>query len=213
MIVSLTGSIEELGVDRLVLNVRGVGYELGISSQTHAYLATLEDEVSILCRLVVREGSMSLYGFHSAEERLLFDKLCQIGGVGPKLALSILSAYGARELSGIVRLQDDSALMDIPGVGKKMAARLVIELQSIFDAHPELCVDEDSSSKALGSVDATVNAVADEVASALCSLGFSHDEVDQALRMLSSEEISDPAVAIGAALRQLGGGLRVGSRS
>ena len=103
MIVQLTGTLVELTASHVVLDVGGVGYELGVSAVTAASLpASGTPGVTLLARLQVREDAMTLFGFSSREERALFDRLCAISGVGPKLALSVLSTFTPSQVAGVV---------------------------------------------------------------------------------------------------------------
>ena len=208
MIVSLTGYIEYLDSKSLILNVGGVGYELGITSYCYDYLkGHEEDEVHILTRYIVREDSQTLYGFYCLEERILFDKLCSISGVGPKLALIILSSYTPQELYQIVRLDDVASLTSISGVGKKMASRLMIELKAIFEATPSLMSNNEDTDVLDRSK------VVDDVVDALVGMGFARDEVLKSFKEADDETLSDSKRALTFALKQLGGGYHVGSRS
>ncbi len=208
MIVSLTGYIEHLEKDSLVLNVRGMGFEIGISSHCCEWLQQQnKEEVSLLTRFVVREDKQALFGFYSSEERLCFDMLCSVSGVGPRLALGILSAYTPRELFEIIRLEDISKLVAVSGVGKKMASRLMIELKEQIESNAHLLSFE---------VDGTMDEITPElgdVIDALVGMGFERDEAYKSLRGASSDALSDPKRALSYALKQLGGGLYVGSRS
>ncbi len=207
MIVALTGCVEHLDSHTLVLNVRGVSLELGITSHCYSYLESLNtDEVKILTRYIVREDNQSLFGFYCSEERVLFDKLCLISGVGSKLALAILSAYTHAQLYQLIRLDDVSGLMSISGVGKKMASRLMIELKAIYESNPELIADDSTELPA-------VSNIIDDVVEALMNMGFEHDEILHALKEADDETLLDVQSLLTYALRRLGGGYHVGSRS
>lgn len=208
MIVSVTGCIEHLDKSHLVLKAGSLSYEMAIT--THLYNRLMkcgDEEVSVLVRLVVREDSMSLFGFVSIAERTLFDKLCQVSGVGPKLALSILSAYTPTELFHIADSQQDSKLLKISGVGKKMAIRLIVELDAIFDKFPELaeldvCADLNS----------THTDIQTDVIEALVGMGFERSEVVGVFDGASYDILVDPHAALRYALRQMGGVSHVGSK-
>lgn len=207
MIVQLTGTLVELTASHAVLDVGGVGYELGISSTTAAALPQVgEAGVTILTRFVVREDSMTLYGFSSREERTLFDKLTQISGVGPKLALAVLSTFTAPELARVSIAGDTSQITRVPGVGKKLANRLMLELQNIFAGESELSALAGVSSPA-GAGAAPVQApVIEEASAALLSMGFTPQEVELALSEFEQDESATVERALGFALRRLGGG-------
>ncbi len=206
MIVSLTGTIEQLDKNILILNVRGIGYELGISSHCYEYLLQQDKtEIHILTRFIVKEDTQTLYGFYCHDERLLFDKLCSVSGVGPKLALSILSTYTTSELYHITRSKNENQLNSIVGVGKKMAARLLVELTNIFESYPNLIVKSEQDNRN--------NSIFDDLIDALIGMGFARDEVLKSLKEADDEVLSDPQLALMYALKQLGGGSHVGSRS
>ena len=120
MIVQLTGTLVEVLPSRVVIDVGGVGYELGVSSTTAASLPHAgEAGVTVLTRMIVREDAMELYGFATREERALFDQLRAISGVGPKLALAVLSTFTASQLATVVATEDAARMAQVPGVGKK----------------------------------------------------------------------------------------------
>ena len=137
MIVQLTGTLVEAMPTYAVLDVNGVGYEMGISHQTAAELPSVGSAgITLLTRLVVREDAMELYGFISREERALFDKLVAITGVGPKLALAVLSTYKPAALATIVATADLNRLAQVPGIGKRKAQRLLVDLEQSSPMSP-----------------------------------------------------------------------------
>ena len=139
MIVQLTGTLLEVTPSRIVMDVGGVGYELGVSSTTAASLPHVgEAGVTVLARMIVREDAMELYGFATREERALFDQLRAISGVGPKLALSVLSTFSPGALAQVVIGQDAARMAQVPGVGRKKASRLLVELSDVFSKNAEL---------------------------------------------------------------------------
>ena len=139
MIVQLTGTLLEVTPSRVVMDVGGVGYELGVSSTTAASLPHVgEAGVTVLARMIVREDAMELYGFATREERALFDQLRAISGVGPKLALSVLSTFSPGALAQVVMGQDAARMAQVPGVGRKKASRLLVELSDVFSKNAEL---------------------------------------------------------------------------
>ena len=129
MIVQLTGTLVEVLPTHVVLDVGGVGYELGVSSTTAAALPGVgEAGVTILTRLVVREDAMELFGFASQEEKKMFTRLLSVSGIGPKVALSILGSMPIRDLTLAIVTGDVASLSRAPGVGKKTAQRIALEL-------------------------------------------------------------------------------------
>ncbi len=110
-----------------VVDVSGVGFELGISGSTAATLPTPGGEVRLYTRMQVREDAMTLFGFSSKDERTMFDRLVSVSGVGPRLALAVLSTYTVGQLYSLVMAEDDKGMAKVPGVGKKTAQRLILE--------------------------------------------------------------------------------------
>lgn len=207
MIVQLTGTLVELSASHAVLDVAGVGYELGISAVTAASLPEVgTPAVTLLCRLVVREDAMTLFGFSSREERALFDKLCAISGVGPKLALSVLSTFTPAQLAGVVIADDASQMGRVPGVGKKLASRLLLELESVFAKDPSLASLAGASAfVASGAVVSSVpSTVEGDVVAALLAMGFTSEEASLALEGHEEAGCTDTKSALEFALKRLG---------
>lgn len=134
MIGRLTGVLLEKNPPTLVLDVHGVGYEVDAPMSTFYALPALGESVSLLTHMVVREDAQLLYGFATRTERVLFRALLKVNGVGAKVALSILSGMSADEFISCVATKDITALVRVPGIGKKTAERLLIELQDKFDS-------------------------------------------------------------------------------
>lgn len=133
MIGSLTGVLVEKNPPSLLLDVQGVGYEVDAPMSTFYVLPDLTDSVSLFTHLVVREDAQLLYGFASRTERALFRALLKVNGVGAKVALAILSGMSSDEFLACVSTKDLNALVKIPGIGKKTAERLLVELQDRVD--------------------------------------------------------------------------------
>lgn len=214
MIVQLTGTLVESLPTHIVLDVHGVGYELGVSSTTAAALPPVgESGVTVLTRLIVREDAQELYGFAMREERALFDQLRAISGVGPKLALAVLSTFSPSQLAAVVAGQDAARMAQVPGVGKKKASRLLVELSDVFSKNAELrglVGLTDTAPGALplapaGSAPAVPTAEA-EAAEALLSMGFSPQEAQLALEGREEAGALTVEDALRYALRRLGGG-------
>jgi len=134
MIGRLTGVLLEKNPPSLVLDVQGVGYEVDAPMSTFYSLPELNEQVSLFTHLVVREDAQLLYGFASRTERVLFRALLKVNGVGAKVALSILSGMSTDEFLTCVSTKDVTALVRVPGIGKKTAERLLVELQDKVDA-------------------------------------------------------------------------------
>lgn len=129
MIGRLRGELLEKHPPQLLIDVNGVGYEVEASMNTFYRLPELGRQVTLFTHFVVREDAQLLYGFADREERLLFRTLIKVNGVGPKLALTILSGISANDFVRSVHDQDTAALVRLPGVGKKTAERLIVEMK------------------------------------------------------------------------------------
>lgn len=210
MIVHLTGTLVELLPSYAVLDVGGVGYELGISSSTATALPQVGTAgVSIYTRLIVREDAMDLYGFATREERSVFDKLVAISGVGPKLALSVLSTFTPAQLAVVVSTQDIARMATVPGVGKRKGQRLLVELEGVFAKDKELqgLVGMEMPSAAASVAPSTAVTIAQEANEALLSMGFTPREAEIALEGLDEAGVTTIEQALSFALRRLGGGM------
>jgi holliday junction DNA helicase RuvA len=214
MIVQLTGTLVEVLPSHIVIDVHGVGYELGCSSTTAAALPPAgEAGVTVLTRLIVREDAQELYGFATREERALFDQLRAISGVGPKLALAVLSTFTAAQLATVVATEDAARMAQVPGVGKKKASRLLVELSDVFSKNAELRglvglsatapgalkLDGSAQGAASPSVDA-------EAAEALLSMGFTPQECELALEGHEAAGAVTIEKTLAYALKRLGSG-------
>ena len=209
MIVQLTGTLLEVTPSRIVMDVGGVGYELGVSSTTAASLPHVgEAGVTVLARMIVREDAMELYGFATREERALFDQLRAISGVGPTLALSVLSTFSPGALAQVVIGQDAARMAQVPGVGRKKASRLLVELSDVFSKNAELrgLVGLSEPDAALPLSAAPSAGVESEAAEALLSMGFTSQEAELALE--GHEEAGAVTIeqVLAYALRRLGSG-------
>lgn len=212
MIVQLTGTLIEVLPSHIVIDVHGVGYELGCSSTTAAALPPAgESGVTVLTRLIVREDAQELYGFATREERALFDQLRAISGVGPKLALAVLSTFTASQLAAVVATEDAARMAQVPGVGKKKASRLLVELSDVFSKNAELrglvglsatapgALPLDGRAPAAPSVDA-------EATEALLSMGFTPQECELALEGHEGAGAVTIEATLAFALKRLGSG-------
>ena len=175
---------------RVCLEVNNVGYALQISDTTRQSLPLDGSIITMYARLVVREDVMQLYGFADPAERVAFDLLTDVQGVGPKAAMAILSAYSVLELRGLLMKKDVAAMKKVKGIGAKGAERLVLELHDKIDRIPTpFLPDEDH-----GDTSVSAGTAADEVRQALVALGFSSKEAIDALAVCpdpdaSSEEL------------------------
>jgi Holliday junction DNA helicase RuvA len=170
VIAFLDGQVAEKGVGRAVISVGGVGYDVQVPSSTLAKLPPVGSRALLHTRMVVRDDAMTLFGFATADERELFDLLVTVTGVGPKVALSFLSVLAPDALRRAVRAGDLAALTLVPGVGKKVAQRVVLDLKD----------------KLGGEVVVLEGPLAD-VREALVSLGLSPQEASEAMAALDGD--------------------------
>ena len=211
MIVQLTGTLIEVLPTHIVLDVGGVGFELGVSSTTAASLPHVgESGVTVLARMVVRDGSMELYGFATREERALFDQLRAISGVGSKLALSVLSTFSPAVLAQVVTTQDTARMAQVPGVGRKKASRLIVELSDVFSKNAELrglvgLTGPEGEALPLSSAAPGAGVEADAT-EALLSMGFTSQEAELALEGHAEAGAVTVEQVLAYALRRLGSG-------
>ncbi|MBQ6522144.1 MAG: Holliday junction branch migration protein RuvA [Atopobiaceae bacterium] len=207
MIVQLTGTLVEVMPTPAVIDCRGVGYELGISALTaQALPAVGTSGVTILTRLIVREDAQELYGFATREERALFDQLRAISGVGPKLALAVLSTFTPAQLATVVVTQDAGRMAQVPGVGRKKASRLLVELSDVFSKNIELKQLVGLTDALPAPKESVRDVPAQEAADALLSMGFTSAEVALALEGAAEAGIASTKDMLSYALRRLGGG-------
>jgi Holliday junction DNA helicase RuvA len=189
MIGSLRGRLEEvvdLGecVSEIVVEVGGVGYRLSVGNRTLADLGGVGDEIRLAVHTHVRESAITLYGFLGSEERRCFEVLIGTHGVGPSLALAILGVHTPEMLAKVVASEDEAALTAVPGVGKKTAARLLVELGTRLD--DLLGAPGAGLAVAPGRSGGSRSAYS-EVAEALAALGYGTEEVRAAIAELPDE--------------------------
>ena len=134
MISSLRGKLETLGVDWAIVNVGGVGFQVYMPTSTMSALGPVGGEVKLHTHLHLREDNVTLYGFSSADELALFQTLISVSGLGPRLALTMLSAMNVEQLAMAIATGSVDLLTTIPGIGKKVANRLVLELKETIGA-------------------------------------------------------------------------------
>lgn len=208
MIVQLSGTLVELTSSHVIIDVAGVGYELGISASCAAHLpAEKGSPLVLLTRMIVKENALELYGFADAYERLMFDTIISISGVGPKLALAILSLYTPSQLLTIAQTQDVAAMSQVSGVGKKKAQRLLLELADMCARTGELqgCVSAAAPSAKASSLEQRGDPMFDARA-ALASMGFTAVEIERALEGCSTDNQTAESL-VAQALRSLARGL------
>lgn len=172
MIGRLKGILVEKNPPQAVIDVNGVGYEVDVSMQTFYRLPATGEAVQLYTQLVVREDAHLLFGFATADERATFRQLVKVSGIGAKTALGILSAMSADELAQAVAEEDVKRLSSAPGIGKKTAERMVLELRGKL-------VSAVSDGPAASAVDET-----DDIVSTLLALGYSEREAKAAVKGL-----------------------------
>ena len=182
----MRGRVLRKSPQQVLVDVAGVGYRVQIPVSTFYRLGDPGDEVELLVHTHVREDALALYGFLSAREQDLFERLIAVAGVGPKLALNILSGIEAPDLVAALRCADIARLTRIPGVGKKTAERVILELK---DKMPAVAADEAASREAAPSV------LKEDLLSALANLGYSRGEaekgVEHALKQAGAGRFED----------------------
>jgi Holliday junction DNA helicase RuvA len=188
MIGRLTGLLIESAPGQLLIDVGGVGYEVEISLTTYAQVLETEGPVTVHTHLVVRDDAHLLYGFASIGEREMFRTLIKVNGVGPRMALGILSGLDSASFARAVTGNDVKALTALPGVGKKTAERLIIEMRDKVDSF------DVSGSDNLSTI---INSVIEDAESALIGLGYRPQEAARAVSL-----VSDPAEDVESLIRQ-----------
>lgn len=204
MIGFIAGVLVEKTAPMLVLDVNGVGYEVQASLATFAALPATGQHVKLLTHFVVREDAQLLYGFADPAERRLFRALIKVNGVGPKLALAILSGMDAGDFARCVRHDDVKSLTGLPGVGKKTAERLIVEMRDRMQDW--LSAEElTEAGPAAGDKSAAQghNALVVETETALVALGYKPVEASRAIAKLDLSVMDSSEQAIRAALQSM----------
>ena len=193
MIAFLEGVIAGKTLASVYLNVGGVGFEVGMSQAGLSKLPQVGEQVLVHTYLQVRDDGMSLFGFLSLEEKALFEKLITVSGVGPKVELAALSSYTPSELATLIAAQDIAAVQRIPGVGKKTASRIVLELKGSLDQGIGGLFADDEQ---------VVSKAVEGAREALLSMGFTSAEADLALK--GAPEDGTESTLLQYALKKLG---------
>ncbi len=199
MIGRLNGELIEKHPPFMVIDVNGVGYEVEAPMSTFYQLPEVGERIILQIHMVVREDAQLLYGFASQQERSLFRTLIKVNGVGAKLALGILSGISSDEFARSVLDNDTATLVKLPGIGKKTAERLVIEMRDrLADWQPSsLDVTKTSTSTSTAATDAYQDAV-----SALIALGYKPPEASRLVSTVENGEDMDSESLIKASLKQ-----------
>ncbi|MDY7545455.1 Holliday junction branch migration protein RuvA [Glaciimonas sp. Gout2] len=175
MIGRLSGILLEKNPPQLIVDCNGVGYEVGVPMSTFYNLPAIGERVVLLTHLAIREDAHVLFGFGTAEERNVFKQLIKISGVGARMALSILSGMSVHDLAQAITLQEAGRLTKVPGIGKKTAERLLLELKGKLGAD-------------IGAVGGhPVNVVTGDILNALVALGYSDKEASLALKQIPED--------------------------
>jgi Holliday junction DNA helicase RuvA len=190
MIATLEGTLEYRGVDSVIINVGGMGFQVHVPGSTLSQLGAIKDKVSLYTHLHLREDNVSLYGFASEEELALFKNLISVSGIGPKVALALLSALDPEQLAMAITGGNVDVISQVPGIGKKKAGRLVVELKGKLEREWK------------GALLPLVAEDADAIA-ALTNLGYSLREATQAVSNLSDAKELTLEEKVRMALQQL----------
>jgi Holliday junction DNA helicase RuvA len=185
MIAHLSGKLLEKQANTAIVDVGGVGYEVSIPLSTFYELGEAGSDVQLRVYTYVREDAIQLFGFRTVRERDLFLRLISVQGIGPKLGITILSGMSADEMIAAIRANNLARLTSIPGVGRKTAERLVIELR---DKMGEIIEDDKADSQPL-----PADAMFDDALSALVNLGYQRAAAEKAVKQAASD-VSDPSV-------------------
>lgn len=190
MIAYLNGELAWKGSDRCIIDVGGVGYDVEISAQTLDKLPATENKIKLLIYHHITDNDQRLFGFVSGKEKNLFERLITVKGIGPKLALTILSGLPAHALMESIVMQDTSSLSSISGIGKKTAERMVLELKDkLFDETQPSVVTGRSESRSKR----------EEAVSALEALGFSKRDSGRVVNLITGK---DPDASISDIVKQ-----------
>ena len=191
MIALLTGRLRRKAVDHLIIDVSGVGYQVQTPLSTYYKLPEIGEEVTLHIHTYVREDALSLYGFLGEQEKGLFLLLMGVSGIGPRLALGMLSSLSVADIAAAIQTSDDSKLCTIPGIGKKTAARLVLELKDKTKLLPIVAMPSDRR--------VTATDHREDVLWALVNLGYKKQQAEEALKKVVHVQ---PGLTIEALIRE-----------
>lgn len=174
MIGRLQGTLAQKNPPQVLIDCHGVGYEVDVPMSTFYQLPHLGEAVTLLIHLVVREDAQLLYGFATAAERDAFRQLIKVSGIGPRMALGVLSGMGVADLAQAITLQESGRLVKVPGIGKKTAERLLLELKGKLGADMGTPAQVSSPAQA-------------DILQALLALGYNDKDAAAALKALPAE--------------------------
>ncbi len=192
MIALLTGTLAAVVPEGIILDVHGVGYQVAVSRQTADRLPGLQQQVQLHIHTHVREDQLTLFGFFAREERALFLRLVSVSGIGPKLALTILSGLPIADLVQAVANEDSARLSTIPGIGKKTAERIIVELR-------DRLLKDHAHDLPIGGDDAAHNPTRTDALSALVNLGY---PATAALHALRTTQATDETLPLGQLIKR-----------
>ena len=191
MIARLFGRVADKHPNRLIVDVSGVGYDVHVPLSTFYVAADVGGEMALRIHTHVREDQLALYGFATELELTMFERLIAISGIGPKLALAVLSGIEPRELAGAIQRNDLARLTAIPGVGKKTAERICVELR-------------DRLPKTIEAAASPADSLRDDLVSALVNLGYHRQAIDKSLdKLLSGASEQKFETVLRSALKEL----------
>jgi len=192
MIARITGILLEKKPPFLIIDVGGIGYEISAPMNTFFHLPNINEKITLYTHLIIREDAHTLFGFHSEADRSLFRALIKVNGVGPTLAITILSGIQPQEFIQYVNSQDAARLTAVPGIGKKTAERLIMEMK-------------DALSKWDTTVDSSIlssNQQENDAIDALVALGYKSKEAQKAINRVKNPDLSSEEL-IRHALKQM----------
>ena len=186
MIGRLSGVLLEKNPPQVLLDVGGIGYEVDVPMSTFYHLPKIGEKVALFTQLIVREDAHLLYGFGTEAERATFKQLLKVSGVGPKVGLAVLSGMSVNDLAEAVAMQESGRLIKVPGIGKKTAERLLLELKDKLKVDVRIAVGGDTAKPTSAA----------DILNALISLGYNEKEALYAIKQLPKE------VAVSDGIRQ-----------
>jgi Holliday junction DNA helicase RuvA len=187
MIAHLAGTLLSKQATSVILEVAGVGYEVNIPLSTFYELGDAGSSVQLRIYTHVREDALQLYGFKTARERELFSRLISVSGIGPKLGITLLSGMSADEMIASIRTNNLARLTLIPGVGRKTAERLVMELRDKVASLSSAELEEELGAKSESGAEPTEDAMRSDALSALLNLGYQRNAAEKAVTSALSE--------------------------
>jgi len=193
MIASVSGILEVIGESQVVVRVGGVGLQIAVPHSVISQAPGIGHEISLLTHLIVREDALTLFGFLRPEERFAFELLLQVSGVGPRLALSVLNTLSPETLANAIHSEDATTVARVPGVGKKTAQKIVLELKGRL-----------TPTAAVGGL-AAISTIDTDVLEILTSMGFSIVEAQAAIQSIPRDTPDDIEERVRAALQYFGG--------